>query len=268
MASSEAESPSANADSNQKQWNPALYDTKHSFVWKYGAELIEMLAPQPGERILDLGCGTGHLTRQIAESGAKVVGLDRSLAMLVESHKKYPELPLLAGDAAAMAFARPFDAVFSNATLHWVLDAEGAVRCIAAALRPGGRLVLEMGGKGNLAQYYGAFHSVLRDLGYSDSENWNRKYFPSSEEYSSVLERNGLAVRSALLFERPTPLAGGDYGLRDLVAMFEQASLNRLRPDERPRFLESLEERLRAPLFRDGQWHADYVRLRLVAMRT
>ena len=119
---------------NPKSWDAALYDSKHSFVWRYGAELIELLAPQRGERILDLGCGTGHLTHRIAQSGAKVIGLDRSPAMLAEARRNYPELRLVAADATRFEFAAPFDAVFSNATLHWILDAEHVVECVATSL--------------------------------------------------------------------------------------------------------------------------------------
>jgi trans-aconitate 2-methyltransferase len=157
--------PTASAAAPRKSWDAALYDTKHSFVWRYGTELIELLTPQQNERILDLGCGTGHLTHRIAESGATVIGLDRSLTMLAEAHKNYPRLPLIAADATQMVFARPFDAVFSNAALHWILDAEGVVGRVAACLRPQGRFVLEMGGKGNIERFRSAVHSALDSFG-------------------------------------------------------------------------------------------------------
>ena len=253
--------------SQQKTWDAALYDGKHSFVWRYGAELIELLAPQPGERILDLGCGTGHLTLRLAESGAQVVGLDRSLTMLAEARKNYPEMQLLAADATQMAFARPFDAVFSNAALHWILDAERVVECVAACLRPGGRFVLEMGGKGNLEQFRDAVHEALDAIGRPEGKLWNLKFYPTIGEYASLLERHGLAVPSARLFDRPTPLDGGESGLRTWLEMFEEVTLSRLASDERRAFVEMVEARLRPKLFRDGHWTADYVRLRLVAVR-
>jgi trans-aconitate methyltransferase len=250
----------------QKTWDAALYDSKHSFVWRYGAELIELLAPEKGERILDLGCGTGHLTDRIAQSGAIVIGLDRSPAMLAEAHKNYPELQLVAADATRFAFAAPFDAVFSNATLHWILDAERVVECIAASLRPGGRLVLEMGGKGNIEQLRDAVHEALNWLGYPEGESWNPKYFPTIGEYSSLLEKHGLLVRSARLFERPTPLDGGESGLRTWLEMFEEVTLSRIAPEHREPFVKMVEDHLRPNLFRDGHWTADYVRLRVVAI--
>src|SRR5262249_53568714 len=170
--------PSTGSTAIPKNWDASLYDSKHSFVWKYGAELIELLAPQKGERILDLGSGTGHLTHRIADSGASVFGLDRSPTMLAEARKNYPELNLVAGDATRFAFARPFDAVFSNATLHWILDAESVVKCVAGCLRAGGRFVLELGGRGNIEQFRAAVHDALDQLGYPEGKGWNPKYFP------------------------------------------------------------------------------------------
>ena len=261
---SEATPPTA---ANQKVWDASLYDSKHSFVWRYGAELLALLKPQEGERILDLGCGTGHLTARIAESGAKVVGLDRSLTMLAEARKNYPHLELVAADATRMAFARPFDAVFSNATLHWILDAERVAECIAGCLRPGGRFVAEFGGRGNLLQIRDAVHAALDALGYPEGNQWNPKLFPTVGEYSSLLERHGLLVRSATLFDRPTPLEGGESGLRTWLEMFEEVTLRKLAPQDRPRFIEMVEEKLRPTMFHDGQWIAGYVRLRLLALR-
>ena len=166
-----------------------------------------------------------------------------------------------------MAFARPFDAVFSNAALHWILDAEGVVRCIARCLRPGGRFVAEMGGKGNIEQVRAAVHSALDALGYPEGMHWNPKYFPSAEEYSALLEQHGLRVRSAVLFDRPTPLDGGENGLRLWLEMFEQVTLNRIVPEHREALVRFVEERLRPKLFRNGAWWADYVRLRVLAIR-
>jgi trans-aconitate methyltransferase len=124
-------------------WDAARYQDQHSFVWRYGANLLESLNPQPGERILDVGCGTGQLTSEIARSGATVTGLDNSAEMLAEARKNYPDLTFVLGDAASFRFSEPqlsksYDAVFSNAVLHWVKDAEGAVKSIAQALGTGG----------------------------------------------------------------------------------------------------------------------------------
>src|SRR4051794_7796734 len=123
--------------SNQR-WDADLYDDKHAFVWRHGASLAELLAPKPGERILDLGCGTGHLTAKIAESGARVVGLDHSAEMLAQARAAYPALQFVQGDARNFAFAERFDAIFSNAVLHWVRPPEAPIRCVRDSLRLGG----------------------------------------------------------------------------------------------------------------------------------
>src|SRR5206468_2153174 len=126
------------------------YDDKHSFVWKYGKEVLDLLAPREGERILDVGCGTAHLTNQIASRGARVVGLDKSSAMIERARALYPELQLEVADATDFHFDEPFDAVFSNAAIHWMKDQDAVARAVFNALKPGGRFVAEFGGKGNI----------------------------------------------------------------------------------------------------------------------
>jgi len=253
--------------SSAKRWDPALYDSKHSFVWKYGLELIELLAPQPGERVLDLGCGTGHLTNQIALTGARVTGLDISPAMIEQARQNYPVLEFVQTDASDFRFTEPFDAVFSNAALHWVKRAEAVVECIARALKPGGRFVAEFGGKGNVAAIHTALQHALRALGLSRNEEWNPWYYPSVGEYASLLERHGLAVRCATLFDRPTPLEEGERGLRLWLEMFAEEALDPLSPSQREDVIRSVEEQLRPAQFHDGAWHADYSRIRVVARR-
>ncbi len=122
-------------------WDAELYEAKHGFVWTYGEDLVSLLKPLPGERILDLGCGPGQLTDQIAKSSAEVVGLDSSLEMIGQARQNFPKRKFVLQDAAAMKFENEFDAVFSNAALHWMLDAAGVLRGVTRALRPGGRFV-------------------------------------------------------------------------------------------------------------------------------
>src|SRR5262245_39882978 len=125
------------------RWDAGLYDEKHSFVWEHGAALLELLAAQPGERVLDLGRGTGHLTTQLAATGAEVVGLDSSATMIEQARRSYPQLRFEVADARDFSFAEPFDAVFSNAVLHWITEPERVIACVGRALRPGGRFVAE-----------------------------------------------------------------------------------------------------------------------------
>ena len=145
----------------QAEWNVNLYDAKHAFVWKYGADLLPLLAPQSGERILDIGCGTGHLTAKIAESGARLVGVDRSPEMVNAARKVYPNLQFEVADARDLRFHKEFDAVFSNATLHWIHEPELVIRSILNSLRQGGRIVAEFGGKGNIRKMQSAFDHAL-----------------------------------------------------------------------------------------------------------
>lgn len=246
-------------------WNSSLYDQKHAFVFEYGKGLIPMLDPQPGELILDLGCGTGHLTKTIAESGAHVVGIDSSQPMIEKARATYPELEFLIANARDFSFTDPFDAIFSNATLHWVQPPESVVGRISASLKTGGRFVAEFGGKGNIATIKGAFQQSIRELTGSEVDfGW---YFPSIGEYASLLERYGLAVRSAMLFERQTPLEDGEKGLRTWLRMFGDRVFQQLPDAVREQVLERTEEKARPRLFRDGQWFADYVRLRIVASK-
>jgi trans-aconitate methyltransferase len=244
-------------------WDASRYQDKHAFVWRYGASLLELLEPQSGERILDLGCGTGQLTAEIARSGAKVTGLDSSPEMLADARKNFPDLPFVLGDAASFHLPEPFDAVFSNAVLHWVKNAEGAVSSIARALRPGGRFVAEFGGKGNIASVQAALRAVLGPVA-DEQSPW---YYPSIGEYAPILERHGLEVRNATLFARPTPLEGED-GLEHWLRMFGQTYLRQFSPERADDILRKLVDQLRPALYRDGIWTVDYRRLRLVAIRT
>jgi len=246
------------------QWNAGLYDGQHAFVWKLGASLIELLAPRAGERILDLGCGTGHLTAEIAATGATVIGIDSSPAMLEQARAAFPAIEFIQADARSFRVAEPCDAVFSNAALHWVKDAEDAARSIHAALKPGGRFVAEFGGKGNVAHLSAAMSAAARDLGVEpQSSLW---YFPSVGEYAGLLESTGFEVRQATLFHRPTPLVG-EHGIAAWVEMFGQSLLERIPPAQRPAFLAGVEDRCRGTLQNAEGWFADYRRLRVVAVR-
>lgn len=244
-------------------WDAARYQDQHSFVWRYGANLIELLNPQPGERILDLGCGTGQLTSEIARSGATVVGLDKSAEMLAEARKNYPDLVFVSGDAARFRFPEAFDAVFSNAALHWVKDAEGAIESIAKALHRGGRFIAELGGKGNIASVQAALRAVLGPSA-DEQSPW---YYPSVGEYAALLERHGLEVGAANLFDRPTPLEGED-GLENWLRMFTQSYLRQFSPEREEDTVRQLVDHLRPALHRDGVWTVDYRRLLVVALKS
>nr|BBH94217.1 methyltransferase type 11 [Thermogemmatispora argillosa] len=246
-------------------WNATLYDTKHAFVFAYGSSLVELLAPRPGELILDVGCGTGHLTAAIARSGARVVGLDLSPAMIETARRHYPTLEWHIGDIRTFDYPHPFDALFSNAALHWIPEAERVVKALARLLKPGGRLVLEMGGRGNVATLQAAVEAVLQErLAITPVNPW---YFPALGEYATLLETHGFEVQAAWLFARPTALEEGERGLRLWLEMFGSPLLEAVPAERREEILMAIEEKLRPLLFREGHWELDYRRLRVLARR-
>ena len=248
-------------------WDANLYNAKHDFVWKYGSDVVSLLDPRPGERILDLGCGTGHLTAQIAETGAQVTGVDRSAEMVGAARLAYSNLKFEISDARNLTFLAEFDAVFSNATLHWIHEPELVLQGVWRALRPGGRFVAELGGKGNIRAMQDAFDLALVELGAAKAGTVNPWYYPSAGEYAMLAEKNGFEVRLITLFDRPTKLAEGAAGLRNWMSMFCADYLMKVGAARQENFLRKVEELLRPKLFRDGEWWADYRRLRLVAYK-
>jgi trans-aconitate methyltransferase len=251
-----------------KQWDAAAYDSKHSFVWKYGEGIIEMLAPRRGERILDLGCGTGHLTHKIASSGAEVVGIDKSREMIEQARQNYPNITFEVADGAAFEFDDPFDAVFSNAVLHWIREPGRVVACVWRALKPGGRFVAEFGGKGNLSSIHGAIYDAIEKAGYEISREDNFRFYPTVGEYASLLERQGFRVSYAAHFDRPTLLEEGERGLENWMEVFANNFFNSVPESSRSRIIREVEDRVRPKLYYDGAWHADYRRLRVVAEKS
>ena len=257
-------------DADGTSWDPDRYDGDHGFVYEYGEDVVGLLDPSGGERILDLGCGTGHLTAEIAASGAEVVGMDNSAEMLSTARAEHPDVEFVEGDARAFALGdplpagEPFDAVFTNAALHWVDDPDGVFESVAGVLRPDGRFVGEFGGRGNVAAIVEAVAAELEARGHVVRNPW---YFPSVGEFASSLERHGFEVRLARLFDRPTELEGGEEGLRSWLAMFGESLLSPVEGEEREDVLAAVEARLRPSQFDDGSWVADYRRLRFVAIR-
>lgn len=228
---------------------------------------LQLLAPHAGERILDLGCGTGQLTAEMARTGAHTTGADNSPDMIAQARRSFPELRFELADARSLPFRDEFDAVFSNAALHWVPDPHAAAASIARALKPGGRFVAELGGKGNNAALLDAAFQALADLGVPESARRTPWYFPSIGEYTPVLERHGLEVTFAALFDRPTQLVGGARGLADWIAMFGARLTAALPRNQHPEFIRRLEQYAAPRLFLDGVWTIDYRRLRVAARR-
>ncbi|HVY25041.1 MAG TPA: methyltransferase domain-containing protein [Polyangiaceae bacterium] len=248
----------------EQAWNPTHYDRAGAFVPKLAADLIELLAPEPGQRVLDLGAGTGDLTQALAAAGARPLGLDASQAMVSEARRKHPNLDFVVGDGQELSFDGEFDAVFSNATLHWMARAEDVARGVARALKPGGRFVAEFGGARCVRTVRNAVQAELAELGVEGhgTPSW---YFPTVAQYARVLDDAGLFARSLLWFERPTRLEG-EAGLENWLELFCLPLLRAL-GDRRAALVSGVQRRCRAALFRDGGWWLDYTRLRVVATK-
>lgn len=251
-------------------WNAERYDQKLGFVSALGKGVLDWLRPKIGERILDLGCGTGDLAWEIAGTGATVSGLDSSSAMITAARSKYPALSFYHGNAEDFAETALVDeryhAIFSNAALHWVKDAQAVIRQLAAALVPGGRFVAEFGGSGNVATIAGAIDQVLREEFGLDADLRNPWFFPSLGEYATLLEEGGLRVTQAIHFDRPTLLADGEQGLTLWLDTFGAAFFAGFAEDARAFAYQRIEELCRPALYRDGGWYADYKRLRVLAV--
>lgn len=243
--------------------DPKRYQAKHHYVTAAGADLVEVLAPQAGERVLDLGCGTGQLSVQIAAAGAEVVGIDSSAKMIEAAREQFPDLSFIVGDARDFSFAEPFDAVFSNAALHWIKPPEAALACIAACLGQGGRFVAELGGVRNVATISQALIDQLAARGFYPQSPW---YFPGLGEYARLVEQAGLRVAYASHFPRLTSLEG-ESGLRDWMEMFAETLTEDVPSSMREELWDAVEDAVRPALYGDGGWHADYWRLRVVAYK-
>ena len=245
-----------------QRWDPAEYARTARFVSDLGAEVLALLDPAPGERILDLGCGDGMLSERIARAGAEVVALDSSAEQVAAARAR--GVAATVGDAAALEFTGEFDAVFSNAALHWVTAADAAIAGIHRALRPGGRFVAEFGGAGNVQTIRAALVAALDRRGV-DGRAADPWYFPGVEEYSTQLAAHGFSIDSIELFPRPTSLPGD---VVDWLALFAQPFLGAVPDDARGVVLREVRDAVRPRLQQpDGTWTVDYVRLRVRATR-
>ena len=244
-------------------WDSSEYATHGSFVSDLGRPVLSLLDVTPGMRVLDLGCGDGTLSLEMQKMGAVVVGIDSSPDMVARAVAAGVDARV--GDGQHMVFTGEFDAVFSNAALHWMAqNPQAVVDGVFRALKPGGKFVAEMGGKGNVAHIVEAFSQALHHAGL-DPDIERLWYFPSDEAYSDHLRKAGFTVDSIDIFERPTPLP---TGIEPWLRMFGRPLLMRLPANDRDhavkRIVNTLEPYLRDP---QGRWVADYVRLRFVATK-
>ena len=246
-------------------WDPQAYERNGAFVHGVAGGVLEWLDAQPGEYILDLGCGDGQLTRRIAETGAQVLGVDASMEMVAAARERALEAEHAKAEDLPFRDER-FDAVFSNAALHWVRDQDAMMRQIHRVLKPGGRFVAEMGGHGNVAAIHVALMAILERHGFGDLER-GVNYYPSTAAYSERLAQHGFSVEKMALIPRPTNLP--ESGMEGWLRMFRRGVLEGLPEDTREAVVQET-VRLLEPALRDeaGNWIADYVRLRFVARAT
>ena len=243
-------------------WDAARYAANGRFVANLAGEVLSMLDAKPGETILDLGCGDGALTERIASTGAEVTGCDADTSMLAAARER--GLKTVEADMRSLPFQGEFDAVFSNAALHWVTDQASVIRGIHRSLKPGGRFVAEMGGLGNIASIRTALLSVLRRFSL-DAEEIGGSFYPSEADYRVLLEANGFRIVTMALVPRPTLVKAG---MEEWLRTFRSGVLERLPEVEREPVIAEVSDLLR-PMLCDGsgQWWADYVRLRFHAVR-
>lgn len=249
------------------KWDAALYDEKLAYVSNYGKGVVQLLEPQRGERILDIGCGTGDLTEEISRSGAKVTGLDPSEAMLAKASVKYPDLTFICDNILTFNGDDSYHAVFSNAALHWIRHPEKAAQSIYNALAPGGRFVAEFGGKDNVTAVIAGILQVLRERYGIEAQDRCPWYFPSVGTYSQLLEKIGFRVVYAHHYDRPTILADGDEGLSYWLESFSDDFFPEFSRIERQEIYEYVKEACKSELFIDGKWVVDYKRLQIIAKR-
>jgi trans-aconitate methyltransferase len=248
------------------KWNATLYDNKHGFVAKYGEDVLGWLAPKKSEHILDVGCGTGTLTEKIAEAGAIVTGIDASPEMIAKAKQAYNNIEFFVKDATDFSFDEPFDAAFSNATFHWIKDQQQLLQCIYNNLKSGGRLVYEMGAKHNVESIHDAVKKVLIEEGFEANTNIRVNYFASAGEHASMLEKIGFTISSITQFERPTELVGED-GMRNWIIQFGQSFFKNIPAEKIKIILYKAVAILKETNYENGKWYADYIRLRVKAIK-
>ena len=247
------------------EWDAEGYKRDFSFVHQYGEDVLGLIEGGTEQRIVDLGCGNGALTKKLAEKGFSVMGIDASEDMLKLARQQYPELTFRQGDALTFTLEEKVDVIFSNAVFHWIdgEKQEQLLQNIASQLKPGGQLVCEFGGKGCAERVHAMLESCFSERGLSYRRVF---YFPTIGEYAPILEKCGLRVEYAVLFDRPTPQKTED-GLRDWIHMFVKEPFQGIGEETKEEIIQETVDKLRPVLYHDSTWIVDYVRIRIRARR-
>lgn len=249
-------------------WDAVDYDARFGYVSAHAGGALEWLGPQPGMRILDVGCGTGEVLSELLGGGADAYGIDADAAMVSRARERVGAERVRLLDAQSLrpdVVDQPFDAVFSNAALHWMIDAAAVIAAVRSVLVPEGRFVAEMGGGRNMGVILKSLRAA-RTLHGADPDVAMPWFFPSSAEYAALLEAGGFEIRRLAYFPRPTLLTDSANPVGDWIEMFAESMVDDLAPDVRSAVLVTSGDLARDALYRDGHWYADYWRLRFDAV--
>lgn len=246
------------------EWNSGLYDKKHDFVAEYGKGLLEFIPHNPKQTILDLGCGTGTLTAQLADMCDKVIGVDSSQSMIEKAKFQFGDIEFIVCNALDLPYENKFDVAFSNAVFHWINDHDALLESIYKALKPQGLLVCEFGAKGNIATIENAFLKVCNRLGYHYVPKFN---FPTADTFGAMLQTHGFTIEKIYEYDRPTILKDSEQGLSNWIKQFFASELAEMPENIQTQVIKEMEERTRDALWNGESWVADYRRLRAIAHR-
>lgn len=244
-------------------WNAEDYHKNFAFVYEYGEALLNLFILPKGSFIADVGCGSAVLTKKLKEAGYSVCGIDASREMTGLAKRNAPDIPFMCADATDFLLDRPADGLFSNAVFHWIDDTDKLVKNLARNLRAGGELVCEFGGKGCAESVHSALEEIFAERGLKYRRTFN---FLSIGEFAPVLEKHGLVPVYCTLFPRPTRQSG-EEGLKNWILTFLKEPFEAIADDVRGEIIAEAEKRLRAKLYKDGEWFVDYVRIRVKAVK-
>lgn len=248
------------------KWDENKYSSDFSFVHQYGNSLMDLIDGNNRGTVLDLGCGNGALSKVMHDKGYDVTGIDASKELLDISRKNYPDIKFIEADATNFSLKEPVDIVFSNAVFHWINREyqQDMLKCVYEVLKENGQFVFEFGGYGNNQLIHKALGEIFSKHKYTYEMPF---YFPTISEYATLLENAGFRVTYATLFDRPTELKGSN-GLKDWINMFVKTPFSVINnEDEKRMIIDKTVSNLQEILYKDGKWYADYVRIRMKAIR-